>query len=53
MRRAFLSRAPTGASRYQLRGAYFARFGVILAAKAAEIAPCPDSDEDTLIFSPW
>jgi hypothetical protein len=53
VRRAFLSRAPAGAPRYQLRGAYFARFGVILAAKAAEIAPYLDSDEETLIFSPW
>ena len=35
-----------------VKGTYFARFGVLLAAKAAEIVPCPDSDEETLIFSP-
>ena len=52
MRRDFLSRAPAEAPRYQLRGIYFARFGVLLTAKAAEIVPCPNSDEETLIFSP-
>jgi hypothetical protein len=53
VRCAFLFRAPAGAPRYQLWGTYFARFGVILAAKVTEIVPCLDSDEETLIFSPW
>jgi hypothetical protein len=53
VRRAFLSRVPVGTLRYQLRGDYSARFGVILAAKAAEIAPCPDFDKEALISALW